>query len=100
RDNPYAAATRLVTSTERITGATLAPDGKSLVYRSDHGADENWSLFRVNLDGSGLVELTPNAKRQRDGGVLPDGKPDTIFYSGRAMSEAGTSVYATSVKAP
>jgi dipeptidyl aminopeptidase/acylaminoacyl peptidase len=97
---PDAPATRLVTSTERITGAIPAPDGKSLVFRSDHGADENWSFFRVDLDGSGLVELTPSAKRQRDDGLIPDGKPDTIFYSGRAMSDVGTSVYATSAKAP
>jgi hypothetical protein len=40
-DKPDAPATRLVTSTERVAtpsdAATLTPDGKSLVYRSDHG---------------------------------------------------------------
>jgi dipeptidyl aminopeptidase/acylaminoacyl peptidase len=97
---PDAAPTRLVTSTERVTSAVTTPDGKALVFQSDHGADENWSLFRVNLDGSGLVELTPGARRQRDAAILRDGKPDTIFYSARAMSEAGTGVYRTSAKAP
>ena len=97
---PEAPATRLVTSTERMRGAVPTPDGKALVFSSDHGADENWSYFRVNLDGSALVELTPNAKRQRDGAIIADGKPDTIFYSARAMSDVGTSVYATPAKAP
>ena len=97
---PDAPATRLVTSGERMGGVVTTPDGKALVYASDHGADENWSYFRVNLDDSGLVELTPNARRQRDGALIADGKPDTIFYSARAMSDAGTTVYATSARAP
>ena len=97
---PDAPATRLVTSTERVSGAVTTPDGKALVFLSDHGADENWTYFRVNLDGSGLVELTPGVKRQRNGALIPDGKPDAIFYSARAMSDVGTGVYTTSAKAP
>ncbi|HEX3479911.1 MAG TPA: hypothetical protein VHT91_33050, partial [Kofleriaceae bacterium] len=97
---PDAPATRLVTSTDRVTGAVTTPDGKALVFQSDHGADENWSFFRVNLDGSGLIELTPGARRQRDAVLIRDGKPDTIFYSARAMSDAGTGVYMASARAP
>jgi len=95
-----APVTRLVTSTERTTGPVLTPDGKALVFQSDHGADENWTFFRINLDGSGLVELTPGIKRQRNPAFIPDGKPDAIFYSARAMSDVGTGVYTTSAKAP
>ena len=97
---PDAPATRLVTSTERVTGAVATPDGKAVVFQSDHGADENWSFFRVNLDGSGLTELTPGARQQRDGALLCDARPDTMFYSARAMSDAGTGVYMTSAKVP
>jgi dipeptidyl aminopeptidase/acylaminoacyl peptidase len=97
---PDAPATRLVTSTERVAAPVTTPDGKAVVFQSDHGADENWSFFRVNLDGSGLVELTPGARRQRDGAVVRDGKPDAIFYSARAMSDAGGGVYMASAKAP
>src|SRR5262245_51454072 len=71
---PDGPATRLVTSTERVTGAVTTPDGKSVVFQSDHGADEKWSYFRVNLDGSGLVELTPSARRQRNAALIPEGK--------------------------
>jgi dipeptidyl aminopeptidase/acylaminoacyl peptidase len=97
---PDAPATRLVTSTERVTGAVPTPDGKAVVFQSDHGADENWTYFRVNLDGSGLVELTPGSKRQRNPAHIADGKPDTIFYSARVMSDVGTGVYMASAKAP
>ncbi len=97
---PDAPATRLVTSTDRVTGPVPTPDGKAVVFQSDHGADENWTYFRVNLDGSGLVELTPGERRQRNPAHIADGKPDTIFYSARAMSDVGTGVYMTSAKAP
>jgi len=96
---PDAPATRLVTSGDRTGALTILPDGKAMVFRSDHGADENWGLFRVNLDGSGLVALTPD-KRQRDEPIVVDGKPDQVFYSARAISDVGTAVYTTSSKAP
>jgi hypothetical protein len=101
---PDAPATRLVTSTERVAtpsnAATLTPDGKSLVYRSDHGADENWQLFRLSLGGGEPVLLTPGAKRRRDEVIIPAGKPDTLFYSASAMAEVGESIYAASLAAP
>jgi dipeptidyl aminopeptidase/acylaminoacyl peptidase len=97
---PDAPATRLVASSEQQTTAELLPDGKAIVFRSDHGNDENWSLFRVSLDGGALVELTPGAKWRRDQPIVVDGKPDTLFYSARAMSEVGTGVYATSARVP
>ncbi len=97
---PDSAATRLVTTSERIFGALPLPDGKSLIYASDHGADENFSYFRVGFDGKDPVELTPGAKLRRDDAIVPDGKPDTMFYSARAMSDVGTTVYSASALAP
>lgn len=99
-DKPEGPATRLVPSSERMTAATTTADGKAIVFSSDKGADENWSYFRVNLDGSALVELTPGAKWNRDPAILVDGKPDTIFYSARPKSSVATGVYATSATAP
>src|SRR5262249_1136437 len=49
--------------------------------------------------GGAPVELTPGAKRQRDGAIIADGKPDTMFYSARVMSEVGSGVYMASAKA-
>jgi dipeptidyl aminopeptidase/acylaminoacyl peptidase len=97
---PSASPLRLVRSTERQLSPVMTPDGKALVFRSDHGADENWSYFRVNLDGSGLVELTPGTTIHRDSPRVADGKPDTIFYSARTVSDTGAGVYRTSATAP
>ena len=92
-DKPEGPATRLLSTTERMSAPTALADGKSLIYRSDRGADENWSLFRCGLDGSGLTELTPGDRMQRDAPFVPDGMPKTAFYSARAMSDTGSGVY-------
>lgn len=97
---PDAPVTRLVTTTERTGAVALTPDGKAIVFASDHGADENWSFFRVNLDGSGLVELTPGAKLQRDVPLISEDRPDAMFYSARPITDAGTTVYRTPTAAP
>jgi len=97
---PAAPPLRLVRSTERQLSPVMTPDGKALVFRSDHGANENFSYFRVNLDGSGLVELTPGATLHRDSPRIADGKPDAIFYSARTVSYAGVGMYRASATAP
>ena len=99
-DEPEAPARRLVTSSERVTDPLPLADGKTLLFESDHGADENWSFFRVGLDGGQPVELTPGTVMQRDGLLVVDGRPDTIFYSGRPLSEARSTIYSTSALAP
>ena len=93
---PDEPATRVLTTHQRVSGITTAVDGKSVLFMSDTGADECWSIFRVGLDGEGLVELTPGTRMNRDGFVAPDGMPDTLFFSGRDMSQARSTVYATS----
>jgi dipeptidyl aminopeptidase/acylaminoacyl peptidase len=97
---PAAPPRRLGRSTERQWSPAMTPDGKAVVFRSDHGADENWSYFRINLDGSGRIELTPGARLRRDAPHLAEGKPDTIFYSARATSDTSVGVYRTSATAP
>jgi dipeptidyl aminopeptidase/acylaminoacyl peptidase len=99
-DEPEGPATRLVTSSERVTGAFPLADGKTILFQSDHGADENWSFFRVGLDGEHLVELTPGTRMQRDGILVVDGKPKTIFYSARQLSAPQSTIYSTSALAP
>jgi len=96
---PDAAPARLATTAQRMTGPLALPDGKRVLFRSDTGADENWSYFVCNLDGTGLAELTPGVKRQRDGAIVPDGAPDTAFYSGRTMSASGSEAYSLALTA-
>lgn len=97
--NPEAPPARIVTTTERIPGVLPLADGKTLIFISDHGADENWSFFVCGLDGSGLTEVTTGAKMQRDGPIVPDGMPRTAFYSARVLSETGSRLYSVELVA-
>ncbi|MCP3140332.1 S9 family peptidase [Pyxidicoccus xibeiensis] len=91
---PDSPAKRLFAWSERVSQAMTTPDGKSLLFMSDKGADENWSIWKVGLDGSAPVELTSGEKLNRDNVFVPDLAPDTLYFSARPMSAAQTSVYA------
>lgn len=93
---PEEPAQRLVTTTERIGGVVSAPGGKDMVFAMDTGADEQWSFYRIGLDGKNLVELTPGAKLNRDNPVIPDGKPSSMYFTARKMSEAKSTLYVAS----
>src|SRR5262245_25202979 len=93
---PESPARRLVTSNERVNAPVLTADGSAVVFRSDRGADENWSLFRIDLAGGQVVELTPGEPLQLDPPFLPDGAPQSLFFSARRLSEPASSVYAAS----
>ncbi|GAC1545293.1 MAG: S9 family peptidase [Polyangiales bacterium] len=96
---PESTATRLVTLSERIGDFALTPDGKSVVFMSDKGADENWSIFKVGIDGAGLTELTPGETLHRDGIVFVDGVPGTIAYRARSNKEKNARVFVQSLEA-
>ena len=90
---PAAPPTRLVTSTERAAFPQVTPDGKWVVFLSDHGSDENWSIFRVGLDGTGLAELTPGETLHRDPPSIPTAAPGTMVYTARAAKEKEARLY-------
>ncbi|MFY9549623.1 MAG: prolyl oligopeptidase family serine peptidase [Thermoanaerobaculia bacterium] len=94
---PEAPPARIVKTSERVNAAWPLPDGKTVIFTSDHGADENWSVFTCSLDGSGLVERTPRVRLQRGSPFVPDGAPETAFYSGRNLSSPSSSVYSLSL---
>jgi dipeptidyl aminopeptidase/acylaminoacyl peptidase len=91
---PDAPARRLFTWSERVNLVGTTPDGKSVLFMSDKGADENWSIFKAGLDGSAPVELTPGEKLNRGQPFLPDLAPDTLYFSATRMSEPSPAVYA------
>ncbi|HME91596.1 MAG TPA: CocE/NonD family hydrolase, partial [Myxococcaceae bacterium] len=97
---PNSPARRLVESPERVRLDTTTPDGKAVLIGTDHGADEKWSIWRVNVDDSSAVDLTPGERVQRDGAHVPDLAGETMYYSGRRMSEASSAVYAASTVEP
>jgi dipeptidyl aminopeptidase/acylaminoacyl peptidase len=90
---PEAAATRLVAIPERVGAHVVTADGKYVVFQSDKGADDNFSLWRVGLDGQDLVELTPGATLNRDAPFRADKVPATVFYSARKKEEAASGAY-------
>jgi dipeptidyl aminopeptidase/acylaminoacyl peptidase len=96
---PDAPAARIVNTKERVGGFQTTKDGKSVVFQSDKGADENWDLFRVDLDGKNLAQLTSGDPLNRDYPILPDGKPDTVFYSARKMSDPASALYVQPLRA-
>jgi dipeptidyl aminopeptidase/acylaminoacyl peptidase len=97
---PGSPARRLLETKERVTLDGTTPDGKSVLFRMDHGADEKWSVFKVDLDGSGLVELTPGEPMQRDHAFVPDLAPDHVVFSARRISEASSAIYAAPAASP
>jgi dipeptidyl aminopeptidase/acylaminoacyl peptidase len=98
-DQPAAPPTRLTHTTERTTGPVPLADGKSILYRSDRGADENWSIFRIALEGGTPIDLTPGEKLQRDQPIVPDGMPDTMLYAARKMAEPASALYSQKIAA-
>jgi dipeptidyl aminopeptidase/acylaminoacyl peptidase len=97
---PAEAPTRVVTTKERSGGFQVLNDGKTVLFQSDVGADENWSIYRVGLDGQGLIDLTPGERINRDGPVVPEKKQDTMFFSARKMSEPKSTLYSASTTTP
>jgi dipeptidyl aminopeptidase/acylaminoacyl peptidase len=83
----------LTTGPERAEWATLTVDDKYVLYTRDEGADENWRIWRVGLDGSGATDLTPGDKMHRDEPVLPRGKPSTMIYTAHVATSPGSQLF-------
>ena len=98
--SPASPARRLFTTTEPIGGFDITPDGKALVFVSDRGGDENWSIFRVDLDGQNLVELTPGGPLSRSMPWIPSGTRNTMYFTARGMADVGTKLYRAPLEAP
>jgi dipeptidyl aminopeptidase/acylaminoacyl peptidase len=93
-DKP-AAAPKKLTGAERIASLQLTPDDKYLVYHSDIGANEDWRIFRMNLDGSGVTSLT-SAPLRRDMPLMAKLRPSVLVYSASDRKQAKGFVYAVS----
>lgn len=60
--------------------ATLSPDGKSMIFVSDRAGNDD--LFKINLDGSGLQQLTSHKGKDFLPHWSPDGQ-EIVFTSDR-----------------
>jgi dipeptidyl aminopeptidase/acylaminoacyl peptidase len=84
---------RLPVPEQRVVGVTLTPDERAAVFASDVGADGNFHLFRIGLDGGGLVDLTPGEKMHRDPAVFARSTRGLFAYSAHAPSSERTRVF-------
>ncbi len=95
RDGP---ARRIVTSNERMVGAIPVPGSKDIVFGADIDFDEQFSFFRVGLDGKNLIELTPDVKLQRIRPLIPERRPNTLLFTGRKLNERKMTIYSMSTR--
>jgi dipeptidyl aminopeptidase/acylaminoacyl peptidase len=84
---------RLPTAKERVRGATLTPDERTVLFASDVSSDGNFHIFRVGIDGTGLTDLTPGEKMHRDRPTVARGKPGLFAYSAHAPSSEKTILF-------
>ena len=92
--HPEAPATRLVSSSERCAAPTFTVDGKAILYVSDRGLDENFSIFRVETSGAHAVtELTPGDKLRHGQPLVPDRAGGPMFFSASRADEREVHVY-------
>ncbi|MET0884858.1 MAG: prolyl oligopeptidase family serine peptidase [Mycetocola sp.] len=84
---PADAPKRLTLGPERAIWARYSIDGKRIVFLRDNKGDENYHIWRINVDGTGLIDLTPGEPLNRDEPVLPRKRPMIMLYSaGRTTS--------------
>lgn len=93
---PAAAPARIVSTSERVALVAVTPDGKSAVFSSDHDADENFSLYRIDLATLQIVELTPGEALVRDSLVVPRGAA-TVYFSAHKTDDVKSTIYAVPV---
>jgi dipeptidyl aminopeptidase/acylaminoacyl peptidase len=95
---PDSAATRLLATTDRVSSIAATTDGKSVVFKSDHGAGESWNYFKIDLDGKNLAKLEGESG-MIGSPFMPSGKPDTMFYAGRKMSDPASTLWMLPLRA-
>ncbi len=90
---PDAPATRLVESKERCHQPTFTPDGRAVIYISDRGADEYFSIFRVDLESRAVTELTAGARLRRSPPIIPDLAGGAMFFTAGKAEEREVKLY-------
>ncbi|HEY2462775.1 MAG TPA: S9 family peptidase [Steroidobacteraceae bacterium] len=83
--------TQLTQSDDRQMGVTTSPDGKWVVFESDHGGAEIFDLYAVPTVGGPVVNLTHSDDASETGAVFSrDGK--MIAFDHRMKSGASNNV--------
>lgn len=91
------AAPKQLTKGERVQSASLTRDGKWILFTRDRGADENAHIYRIGLDGNGLVDLTPEGGIRHDPPALPLKRPDLMIYGKRSVKSPASTIVVAKV---
>lgn len=98
--DPEAPASRLAAFPERMTSPVPTPDGRSVLFQSDHGGDELWSVYRLDLADHEVDRLTTGPALNLDPPMIPREAPDTFYASGRSFEAPASTIYTGSVSVP
>jgi Tol biopolymer transport system component len=90
--NPSAPPVVITHGPERATSAFFSRDGKSIRFMRDTGADENFRIYQVGLDGTNERCLTPGPVLHRSQPFEARGKPGTLVYWQRNVKSPATDV--------
>jgi len=97
--HPAAAPRKLPLPAERALAPRLLPDGRTLLFLSDVGSDEKFHIFRIDLDGSGLADLTPAGELHRNRPVVAR-RSGAFVYGAHALDDPATRVLVQTLDAP
>jgi dipeptidyl aminopeptidase/acylaminoacyl peptidase len=92
-DRPGEKPKAVTAGPERALWANFTRDGKAIVFLRDVKGDENHAIWRVNLDGTGLTNLTPGDALHRSAPFLPPGKPRLMLYSASRTTNTAPVLY-------
>ena len=87
---PDGAPVAITHGPERASGARFSRDGKSIFFLRDSGADENYRIYQVGLDGKNETCLTPGAVLHRDAPAEPRGTPGVLVYTQHDVKSAAS----------
>ncbi|HEX3483182.1 MAG TPA: prolyl oligopeptidase family serine peptidase [Kofleriaceae bacterium] len=90
---------RLPGPPERMLAPRLLPDGRTLVFLSDVGSDRKYHVFRIGLDGSGLVDLTPDGELRRTMPRIARWS-GTMVYGAHVLGDQTTRVFVQTLDEP
>lgn len=79
--NPSAAPRQITRGPDRAIWGRYSMDGKQILFLRDANGDENHHIWRINVDGTRLRDLTPGESMHRDEPMLPRKRPSVMLYS-------------------
>jgi Tol biopolymer transport system component len=85
---------RALTSGPNDFNPAWSPDGTKLAFQSDRGQTNDWDIYAVNWDGSGLTRLTSGPETDQEPAWSPDGTKIAFLRNGsiHVMTAGGDSV--------